>query len=369
MQPSNRLLSLDVFRGITVTLMILVNSPGNQTAYRWLSHSTWQGCTMADIVFPFFLFIVGVSLVFAIQKHLAQHQPVREIFLTIMWRSLIIFFLGLSLNAFPYHYAWETLRIYGVLQRIAICYFIAATLFLTTRIQTQIWITLSILIGYWIILTFIPVPGFGVNDLTLHGNLVGYIDRSFLAEGHLYEKIFDPEGLLSTVPAIATTLLGNITGWLLMIDINKTKKCLFMLTTGLFTLMLGWLWGYYFPINKNLWTSSFVLWTAGLGLLLLALCYWLIEIKNYKQWSKPFEIFGLNAIAAYFLHIFFLKIQAMIFITKTDGTEENLRLFMTEHLFGWTNDKNASLLYAICYVLLWLFIFSILYRKKISIKI
>jgi len=363
-----RLLTLDVFRGLTIALMILVNSPGNQTAYPLLNHAVWNGCTFADLVFPFFLFIVGVSLVFSLTKSVEQKIPTNILMRRIIKRTLIIFLIGLFLNAFPYHFNFGTVRYFGVLQRIAVCYFLGAVLFLTTRIRTQAMIAALLLLGYWIFMSYVPVPGYGIN-LTEEGNWAGYLDRLVFSAPHLYEKIFDPEGFLSTLPALATTLLGNLTGAWLLTKNNFQKKFTGMLTAGFLAAIAGWIWGLNFPINKNLWTSSYVLWTGGLALILLAVIYWLIEIKKWKNWSKPLEIFGLNAIAAYFLHIFFLKIQAMIHITRMDGTPGNLRIYISEHLFGWTTLQNASLLYAVSYVIFWLIFLSILYRNKLFIKI
>ncbi len=366
---TSRLLSLDVFRGMTIILMILVNSPGNQTAYPWLSHSTWNGCTLADLVFPFFVFILGVSLVFSLSKSLEIGIPHKKLLYKILTRTIIIFLIGLFLNAFPSHFDVSTIRVSGVLQRIAICYFFASLLFLFTRIQTQILLIVGLLIGYWVIMTMLPVPDYGTNNLSPEGNLAAYIDRLILSPAHLYGKTFDPEGLLSTLPAIATTLIGNLAGaWLLSLH-NKQKKVQGTAIAGVIALIIGWVWGLSFPINKSLWTSSYVLWSGGLALLLLATLYWFIEIKNIRHWSKIFEIFGLNAIAAYFLHVFFLKVQAMIHIAQINGLPGNLRIYITEHLFGWTTLLNASLLYAISYVILWFLVLTILKRNKIYIKI
>jgi predicted acyltransferase len=347
-----RLLSLDVFRGITVALMILVNSPGNQTPYPWLDHSEWNGSTLADFVFPFFIFIVGVSLAFTLTKAQSKHLTFKQLFPTILKRTVILFLIGLLLNAFPYHFNFGTLRVFGVLQRIAICYFVAALLFLTTRISTQAIIMLSLMIGYWLIMTILPGP----FDLTPEGNVAAYFDRFIFSSAHLYGKVFDPEGLLSTVPAIATTLLGNLTGAWLLSTRTHQKKLAGMTIAGFLALLAGWLWGLSFPINKALWTSSYVLWTGGFALLLLAWCYWLIEIKSFKKWSRPFEIFGISAMLAYVLHVLFLKIQAMISIPRPDGSKGNLRLYITDHLFNWVSEPNAALLYACCYTVLWLLV-------------
>jgi predicted acyltransferase len=219
-------------------------------------------------------------------------------------------------------------------------------------------------------MTLTPIPGYGVDNLSPEGNLAAYLDRLVFSSVHLYGKIFDPEGLLSTLPAIATTLLGNITGYWLRTQRADQSKLQWLIIMGACALAAGWIWGWWFPINKNLWTSSFVLWTAGLACILLALCYWLIEVKKFQRWAIPFEIFGVNAIAAYFLHLLLLKIQVrMLTFPRPDGTLTDIRIIMTEHLFGWASAKNASLLYAICYVIFILFVLTILYRKRIFIKI
>lgn len=380
---NKRMLSLDVFRGLTIMLMILVNSPGNQTAYKILEHSKWNGCTLADLVFPFFLFIVGVSLVFSliqsssfprrresmasIQSHFSNIARKNELLIKILKRSLIILFLGILLNGFPF-YDLSTLRFPGVLQRIAICYFFAALLFLTTRIRTQIFLFFVTLIGYAVLMDFIPELESGIPYSAENNNWAAYIDRLFFT-GHMYKPFSDPEGILSTFPALATTLLGVFTGVWLRSENSSNQKLGWIIGTGTACLIVGWIWGLWFPINKSLWTSSFVLWTGGLALYLLAFIYWLIEIKNWRAWSKPFEIFGLNAIAVYLLHIIFLRIQNYIHLPKLDGSPGNLRFYLTEHLFGLASLPNASLLYAISYILFWLFILWILYRNKIFIKI
>jgi predicted acyltransferase len=363
----NRLLSLDIFRGITIAGMILVNSPGNNSSYAWLEHSSWDGCTPADLVFPFFLFILGVSLVFSLTSCLERGMLKGKIVTKILKRTLIIFFLGLVLNGFP-HYNLSTIRIPGVLQRIAVCYCIVSLIFLTTRLRMQILITASLLIGYWMIMTLIPIPGFGADDLSKAGNLAAYIDRiAFL--GHTYRPEYDPEGILSTLPAIATTLLGCLTGAGLLSKYPARTKLLGIYALGLFALISGGGWGMWFPINKALWTSSFVLWTGGLALCLFGLCYWLIEIKQYRAWSKPFEIFGTNALLAYFMHILLLKIENLVHIQNALGTTHNLRLVISENLFGWASEQNASLLYAVGYLLFWLLILTVLYRRRIFIRI
>lgn len=365
---TQRLLSLDIFRGITIALMILVNSQGNE-AYRLISHSEWNGCTLADLVFPFFVFILGVSLVFSLSKSLTKGISLNTLIAKIIKRTIIIFLMGLFINAFPFHFHFATIRVFGVLQRIAICYFFASILFLTTRLQTQALIMLILLIGYWLIMTLLPIPHYGADNLSQIGNAAAYFDREVFSSAHLYGKFYDPEGILSTLPAIATTLLGNLIGAWIISERSQVTKIKGIALLGVITLIIGWIWGLFFPINKALWTSSYALYTGGLALLLFAGCYWLIEIKGWKKWAKPFEIFGINAIAVYFLHVFFIKVLAAIHIQNADGTTENLRMVITKYLFGWTTLANGELLFGICYVILWLLILTILYRNKIFIKI
>ena len=368
--PPHRLLSLDVFRGLTIAGMILVNSPGNSTAYAPLEHAEWNGWTPTDLVFPFFVFILGVSLVFSFRKRRESGQPDQQVVLQILRRTAIIFGLGLLLNGFPYYHL-STIRIPGVLQRIALCYFFAALLYLMCATRTLAILAASLLIGYWLLLTHVPVPGSGIGDLTKAGNLAAYIDRWILA-GHTYTPDYDPEGILSTLPAIASALIGVLTGIWLSSGESKIemRKCEWMAWVGAAGIVSGEVWNFWFPINKALWTSSYVLFTSGAALVLLALCYWLIEVKGRRGWSRFFEVFGVNAIAAYVLSIFVLKIQNRIPIANPDGTAGNLRLFITRHLFeSWTSPVKGSLLYAACHTALWFMILSALYKRRIFIKV
>ncbi len=260
---NNRILSLDVFRGLTIILMIIVNSPGNQSPYPLLEHANWNGCTFADLVFPSFLFIVGITTVISVQHQVAQYNK-RELYQSIAQRSLTLFAFGLFLNVFPHPIHIETLRVYGILQRIALCYFFCSLLYLNTTVRQQLLLFLLILIGYWILLTQIPVPGIGSNQLTPTGSWVSYIEHFVFASPHLlFGNSYDPEGLLSTLPAIATTLAGVLIGQLLLTSLSKQSKYGLMTVLSLVSLILGWFWSDFFPINKNLWTSSFVLWSGG----------------------------------------------------------------------------------------------------------
>ncbi|MBA2652623.1 MAG: DUF1624 domain-containing protein [Tatlockia sp.] len=350
--PISRFLSLDVFRGITIALMILVNSPGNRSAYAWLLHSSWNGCTLADLVFPFFIVIVGISSALALTSLKIKGSSNRQLFRKILKRSAYIFIMGLLLNAFPNHFDFSTIRILGVLQRIALCYFVSSVLFISTTIRVKVIIMTALLIGYWLLVTSYAA----MHPLTISDNLVGYMDRMILSSHHLYTSTFDPEGILSTLPAIASALLGNLIGIFLISSRTKKQKLMGMIVAGLVLSTLGWLWGFDFPLNKSLWSSSYVLWTGGLALLVYAFCFALIEIKHWSYWSKPFNLFGQNAMLVYVLHVLFLKIQATILVYNNEGDLINLRLFITDSLFGNYTPLNASLCYAMFYTLFWLLV-------------
>lgn len=367
-QDRTRLLSLDVFRGMTIAAMIVVNTPGNQEAYTQLDHTEWSGCTMTDLVFPFFLFIAGVSLVFSLSKRLESGRT-EGLTAQILKRTAIIFGLGLFLNAIP-NYHPSTIRILGVLQRIAICYCATSFLFIKTSLKTQIGVAVTALLGYWLAMTYIPVPGFGAGVLTKDGSLASFIDRAVLG-AHTYRSgVYDPEGILSTVPALATALLGVFTGLWLRSRRDDAVKIYGMLGGGAALAAAGWLWGTSFPINKALWTSSYVLYTAGLALWALALCYRFIEVKGRKAWSRPFEIYGKNAIAAYITPILLLKFLVLYKLDVPGGEPIQLRIWLCDRIFGtWLSPLNASAAFAFSYALLWLVPFWLLYRKKIFIKI
>lgn len=367
---TKRLLSLDVLRGITIAGMILVNTIV-LSPYPNLDHAQWNGCTCADLVFPFFLVVVGLSLALSITKELKSGASKTSILHKIIKRSLIIFGLGMLLNFVPHHLTSEsfgTVRVYGVLQRVALCYFFAALayLYMSTLLQAVLFMTL--IVGYWLFMTYFPVPGFGPGNLSPGGDLGAYLDRCIFNATNLYGKVFDPEGLFSTLPAIASTLMGNLCGIWLLSRKSQERKWSGISAAGVLSMCAGWMWGQWFPINKALWTSSYVLWTGGIALLSFGICYRLIEINHHRRWCKPFEIFGLNAIAAYFLHVLFFKIQLMIHVTCA-GKICNLRQAIIHDLFSWTSLPYASLYYAIMSVLFWFLVLSILYLKKIFIRI
>lgn len=364
-----RLLSLDVFRGITIALMIIVNTPGNNEAYAQLDHAAWNGCTLTDLVFPFFLFIAGVSVVFSLSKRV-ERGDTAGLVPQILKRALIIYAFGMVLNAIP-NYHPSTIRILGVLQRIAICYFFSSLLFIKTSLRTQVAVTAAALAGYWLAMTYIPVPGYGAGVLTKEGSLASWLDRLVLGPHTYRQGVYDPEGLLSTVPSLATAMLGVFTGYWLRSAREQAAKLKGLLAAGAASAALGWLWGLSFPLNKALWTSSYVLWTGGLALWLLALCYWLVEMRGIKAWGRPFEVFGVNAIAAYMLPIFLLKFLVLYKVPAAGAAEPvQLRVLLCDNIFGtWLSPLNASAAFAFGYMLLWLGAFWQLYRRKIYFKI
>lgn len=367
---SKRLVSLDVFRGLTMVLMILVNSQGNRSPYPLLDHAVWNGCTLADLVFPFFLFIVGLTSVISLNKSMTtsslDYQP---LYYSIVRRSLILLFLGLVLNAIPYHFDFSTLRFYGILQRIAICYWVCSLLYLNTRVATQVILYFAILLFYWIMMTLIPVPGFGANQLTEEGSWVAYFDQLLFSPAHLFGKTYDPEGFFSTIPAIATTLSGVITGHFLLTALSSERKTILMGVAGLFLVLSGMIWGLSFPINKNLWTSSFVLLTSGYALIVYSLCYFIIDVRGYSSWALPFKMFGMNAIFIFVFHVMLLKIQSMFSLHLRNGTVDNLRCVITDYLFGDFSAQNAALFYSLTFLLINFIVVALLYRRKIFIKI
>lgn len=380
-EKPERLLSLDVFRGLTVAGMVLVNNPGTWGAiYDPLKHAEWNGATPTDYIFPFFLFIVGVSITLALGRRVETGGIGSEVYLKIFKRAAIIFALGILLAWFPfYNFSKEewtspaTLRIMGVLQRIAVCYLFAALIFVRTNWKQQAIIAGALLIVYWALMTLINVPGCEVTTMNDKAcNLAAYLDRVILTENHIWRqgKVYDPEGLLSTIPAIATTLSGVLCGHWLKQKREPYEKVAGLFFFGVALAALGWCWGLAFPINKALWTSSYVLYMAGLALCFLGFCYWLIDIKDYRAWAKPFVIFGVNALALFVGSGMLSKIMGLIKIPTADGKSLTLQPWIFNNIFlPIAQPINASLMYALSYILFWLFLMWLLYRKNIYIKI
>lgn len=364
-----RLTSLDAFRGITIAGMILVNNPGSWShVYPPLRHAAWHGCTPTDLVFPFFLFIVGISITLSFSKHLDSGASLHDLHLKILKRTLLIFGIGLFLNAFP-RFEFGSLRYFGVLQRIAIAYLCAGLIVLNTRLRGQAWIAGCLLILYWALMKLVPVPGFGAGDLSMEGNLAAYVDRS-LFEGHIWRQHYDPEGLLSTIPAVSTVLLGVMTGNLLRSGKGREEMSNMMFVLGWVGIVAGLVWGIWFPINKSLWTSSYVLFTAGAALQFLGVCFWLIEVREYRRWSKPAVMFGMNPLALFVASGLLVKLLIVARTGTGDGNTPSIYYWIYQKLFvPWAGQMNGSLAFAISNVLFWLAAAALLYRKRIFIKI
>ena len=368
----NRLLSLDVFRGMTIAGMVLVNNPGTWGAiYSPLEHAEWHGWTPTDFIFPFFLFIVGIAIPFGLGKRV-EKGITKDVYLKIFRRALLIFLLGLFLSGFPY-YDFAMLRIPGVLQRIAVCYLVASLIFIHTNWKQQTIIGVALLLVYWILMTTIPVPNCDVTSIDDKAcNLAAFIDRTIFTENHIWRsaKVFDPEGILSTIPAIVTTISGVLTGLWLKTTRTHLEKVSGMFFFGIVLTAIGWCWHFFFPINKSLWTSSYVVYTTGIALCLLGFCYWLVDIKGYKKWTKPFVIFGVNALALFVFSGLLARIMGVIKVTGAEGTQISLQKWIFDSVFlPFSTPINASLMYAISYIFLWLFLMWLLYRKRIFIKV
>ena len=368
---SRRLVSLDVFRGLTVGAMVLVNNPGTWRAvYAPLRHAEWHGWTPTDLIFPFFLFIVGAAIPLALGRRLADGEPGGRIVLRIFRRSAIIFALGLILHAVS-NPDPATIRIPGVLQRIAVCYLVAAVLFVTTAWRAQAVWAAAALIGYWAALALVPVPGFGAGDLGKEGNLAAWLDRALLG-AHIWRigRVYDPEGLLSTVPAIATTLVGVLAGTWIRNAPLPAIVARGLALAGVAATCVGLLWGRWLPINKSLWSSSYAVFTAGAALLGLAVCYWLIEIKGSRWWTPPFSALGRNALAVFFLSTLLAILLARVHVTAGDGQLRTLQPVLFETLFApWAGAAAASLAWALANVLLWLLVAWVLDRRGIRLTV
>lgn len=367
---SVRLESLDVFRGATIAAMMLVNNPGTwSSVYPQLRHAEWHGWTFTDLVFPFFLWIVGVAMTLSFAKRVARGESKSALILHALRRALILFALGLFLAAFPY-FDLATLRIPGVLQRISVCYLCATIIFLNTGIRGQIAWTGGLLTVYWIAMKWIPVPGFGAGILEKDGNFAQFVDSLFL-KGHMWSatRTWDPEGIFSTLPAIGTTLLGILTGHILRARWNPQEKTAWMYTMGCSLTLAGLVAGIWLPINKNLWTSSYALFMAGMAATTFAFCYWINDVRGYRRWSRPFAIYGMNAIAVYFLAGVIVKLTMLIKIPVPDGTM-SLREYIYQAVFApLASPVNASLLHGISFSLFMYLIAYIMYRRKWFIKI
>lgn len=360
-----RVASVDILRGFTIMAMILVNTPGTwSSVYSPLLHAEWHGLTPTDLVFPFFIFIVGISIAFSYQNKSLSLQSIKKISV----RSLKLFGLGFFLNWFlpylPFFSDLDTVRILGVLQRIAIVFFVTALLALRCNWKTLLSVALIILVSYWILMAYIPLPdGSHPSFDRLPNNWAMYIDSNLLGS-HMWKADYDPEGLLSSIPAIAGCIFGVLTGRFLgSQSVNKTVKLVFV---GCACLVIGYLWNEIFPINKALWTSSFVVATTGWALLCLGLVYYFTDVKNLKT-GGLFKQVGMNAITIYFLSSFITKIFYLIKL----GDNTTIHGWLFKNVFSWSflEPKFSSLLYGLSVCLFYVCLGHLLYRKKIFIKV
>jgi predicted acyltransferase len=369
MKTTQRYLALDVLRGMTVALMILVNNPGSWAhIYAPLEHAKWNGCTPTDLVFPFFLFVVGVSMFFSFSKY--GNTLNKESLLKIGKRTLLIFAIGLFLNSFP---QWTTgyskLRILGVLQRIALAYGIGAVIVLASPRKYLPYIGGAILLLYWGLLYTLGGP----DPFSLEGNVVAPIDKAIFGESHIYKGFgipFDPEGFFSTIPAIVTVIIGYLIGSVVK-DTEKKQVPKQLIIFGTAGIIAGLIWALAFPINKPIWTSSYVLYTAGWACLVLALLIWIIDLKGYSKWTSFFVVFGMNPLFIFALSGLWARILGrMIKIARPDGELISGSTWLYKQVFlPLAGELNGSLLYAISHVIVFWLIGYVLYKKKIFIKV
>ena len=361
---ANRLLSLDAFRGYTVAAMIMVNFPGSEEhVFFTLRHTIWNGLSFTDLVAPFFLFIVGVSIAFAYSGKLAVNVPKGPLYRKIIIRSLKIFAVGMFLNAMP-DFNWSELRYTGTLHRIAIVFLVSAILFLNTSWKQQAWIAAFILIGYWIVMLAIPTPGEGRVVLLPGHNLAAWVDQKLLP-GRMWQGTWDPEGILSTFPSIATCITGMLAGKLLQLPQPGSLKLNYLFTAGVCGLVGGYLVGLAFPVNENLWTSSFVLVTSGAACLVFGVFYFVADELGFNQWCFPGVVFGANAISVYVLG----DLLALLFYSLHVSGRTLNEHAVSAMIQAGVRPELASWIYALTYVAILFIPAWIMYRKKIFIKL
>jgi predicted acyltransferase len=368
-----RLMSLDVFRGATMASMLLVNNPGDWgNLYSQLDHAAWSGWTFTDLIFPFFLWIVGVAIPLSMGRRLDEGEPRRKAVGRIVRRSAIIIGLGLALNGFP-HYDLSTIRIPGVLQRIGVCYLFAALIFVYTRVRGQIVAIVCLLWGYWLLMATA-----GPMAWNEHGNFSEHIDTLAL-HGHTWRETntYDPEGIVSTLPAIASVLFGILTGQWLRSRKNPAEKTAWMFMAANLLLLAGQILSYWMPIIKKLWTDSYSIFMAGMALNIFAICYWLIDVKGHKKWAKPFAIYGTNAITIFVLTGLLGRISTIVRVGNDNGHPILLKTWLFNHLKAGFSTvavplataKNSSLVYALMYVALMYAVAWTMYRRKWFVRL
>ena len=380
--PVRRLLSLDALRGITIAFMIMVNNNASEHAWWFMKHADWNGMTPTDLVFPTFLFIVGASIVFAYEARLAKGATRSQLAWQTVRRAATLFLFGLVVNGFGMvlatfpHVPWGSWRIYGVLQRIAICYLIAGLFYLwDRRWQSKLAVIIVALVGYWILMRWVPVPGAGmpVRDIPFldkDQNLVAWLDRQIMPARRLYETVRDPEGLLSDLPALATALLGMLAGIWMRSQHTLQSKARGLAAGATMLLALGFLWSLEFPLNKKLWTSSYVLAAAGIATALLALFFWAVEVKNWRgKWLWPWLVLGSNSIAAYMISELMGSVFDLIHLTYRGHRIGLLGWLYFNSLAKLPDLGLASFLYSFFYLVLCFIPVWWMYRKKIFLKV
>jgi predicted acyltransferase len=374
-----RLLSLDVVRGITIAFMIMVNNNGGRGSWHFMNHAAWNGLTATDLVFPTFVFVMGVSVVYAIESRLARGATRSQLVRYTVQRAVILCLLGIVVNSFPF-FELEHMRFYGVLQRIAVCYLVVSLLYLWDRRASTVTTVLVLSLAvYWVLVRWVPVPGAGmpgrdVPFMDMHQNLVSWIDRQLFPH-HLYRdlpdhNVRDPEGLLSDLPAIGTALMGMLTGIWLRTRRSVSEKTKGLAVAAIGSLALGYLWSLWFPLNKNLWTSSFVLVAAGYSLVLMTVVFWAVEHKGWKTgWTWMWLVFGSNAIAAYIFSELLPGVLHNIHF-MAGGKRTDVIAFAFDHVFaripdpGWAAFAYSVSFTAVCFVPVWF-----LYRRRIFLKV
>ena len=399
--PRERLLSLDVFRGMTVAGMLLVNDPGSwEHIYAPLEHAPWNGWTPTDLIFPFFLFIAGITTHLSLSARRARGDDEHAIRAQVIRRGLLIFLFGFLVNGFPY-FAWGTIhgipdptflqliterlltwRITGVLQRIGIAYLVAGLITQRTTLRQQVTIIASLLFGYWFVMTVLPVPGEGTIGALLldtpSRTMAAWTDRTLLdwsrwgLGNHLWVGgvTWDPEGVLSTVPAICTAMLGNLAGRWIGTRRPLTERLAGLFAAGALGMMLGLMWHWVFPINKSLWTSSYTLFAAGLACVSLATVMWIVDFQKWRRWTKFFVVYGLNPMMAFVGSGVLARCIYSIFKVVKDGKRMSLQAGIYETLFTpWLSPINASLAFAVTFVLFWYAILYYMYKRDIIFKV
>ncbi len=364
MELKNRILSVDIFRGLTIVLMILVNTPGTwSNVYAPFLHAKWHGYTPTDLVFPFFLFIVGTSIVFAYRNKKADSSAYKKIVIRTLKLIGLGLFLGAFTIAFPFIKDFEEIRFPGVLQRIGVVFFFASIFFLNFKWKTLIWICVTLLVGYWLLMGYVPVNGVASTFERAPNNLANYVDLNVLGT-HMWKEDYDPEGLLSTIPAVCSSLLGIFTG--LILTSKQSEKIRLMVGIGGSLLIVGHLWDFIFPINKALWTSSFVLVTAGWANMILALIYYITDVRKI-HFGSVFRYAGANAITVYFLSSFITKLFYSIKVTE--DTSLHAWLFQNIFVHDFMSASTSSLLYGLSVVAFYVLLAYVLYKRKIFIKV